>query len=331
MESFTELRAFLEKFPSNRLLVLGDVILDRYWWGECDRLSPEAPVPIVRKQRSTVRPGGAANTAANLVALGASAAVAGVVGADGAAAELRNALKAGNVTACLVEDPARPTTTKTRIMALHQQVVRVDEEEAIALPDELVEAVVQWVAAELPNCRGIAISDYSKGFLTPGLLEQVIAIANQRGCRTFVDPKGADYKRYSGCFLLKPNRLELGLLTSMPARNREEVLKAGRTLASWMPGTTILVTEGADGMTMFPPGGSEEHVCSIRRQVFDVTGAGDTVLAAVSLAICAGATLRQAVELASSAAAIAIAGMGTVAVTRSQLAGALETARGESE
>src|SRR5271155_4787262 len=116
MESLNQLRAFLDTFPSNRLLVLGDVILDRYWWGECDRLSPEAPVPIVRKQRSTVRAGGAANTAANLVALGAAAAIAGVVGADGAAAELRDALKAGNVTAYLLEDPARPTTTKTRIM-----------------------------------------------------------------------------------------------------------------------------------------------------------------------------------------------------------------------
>jgi D-beta-D-heptose 7-phosphate kinase/D-beta-D-heptose 1-phosphate adenosyltransferase len=329
MESLNELRAFLETFPSNRLLVLGDVILDRYWWGECDRLSPEAPVPIVRKQRSTVRPGGAANTAANLVALGAAAAIAGVVGADGPAAELRNELKASGITAFLVEDPARPTTSKTRIMAVHQQVARVDEEETTALPDDLAAAVAQWVAGELASCQGVVISDYGKGFLTPGLLARVIALANEKGCRTFVDPKGAGFKRYSGCFLLKPNRLELGHLTGMPVRNREETLKAGRALASWMPGTTILVTEGAEGMTAFSPDGREEHVSSIRRQVFDVTGAGDTVLATVSLAICAGATLRQAVELASRAAAIAVSGMGTVAVTREQLAGALEAARSE--
>jgi rfaE bifunctional protein kinase chain/domain len=328
MESLNELRALLETFPSNRLLVLGDVILDRYWWGECDRLSPEAPVPIVRKQRSTVRPGGAANTAANLVALGAVVAVAGVVGADGPAAELRNELKVSGITAFLVEDPARPTTSKTRIMAVHQQVARVDEEETTALPEDLAKAVAQWVARELEGCQGVVISDYGKGFLTPGLLARVIALANEKGCRTFVDPKGADYKRYSGCFLLKPNRLELGHLTSMPVRNREETLQAGRTLASWMPGTTILVTEGADGMTVFSPDGGEEHVSSIRRQVFDVTGAGDTVLATVSLAICAGATLRDAVELASRAAAIAVSEMGTVAVTREQLAGALEAARG---
>jgi rfaE bifunctional protein kinase chain/domain len=311
------------------LLVLGDVILDRYWWGECDRLSPEAPVPIVLKQRSTVRPGGAANTAANLVALGAAVAVAGVVGADGPAAELRNVLEASRITAFLVEDPARPTTSKTRIMALHQQVARVDEEKTTALPDELAEAVLRWVAVELPRCQGVVISDYSKGFLTPGLLAKVIALANEKGCRTFVDPKGPDYKRYTGCFLLKPNRLELGLLTNIPVRNREETLKAGRLLASWMPGTTILVTEGADGMTVFSPDGSEEHVSSVRRQVFDVTGAGDTVLATVSLAICAGATLRHAVELASGAAAIAVSGMGTVAVTREQLAGALDAERSE--
>jgi len=329
MESINELRGILKTFPSNRLLVLGDVILDRYWWGECDRLSPEAPVPIVRKQRSTVRPGGAANTAANLVALGASAAIAGVVGADGPAVELRNELEASRITAFLVEDRARPTTSKTRIIALHQQVVRVDEEETIALPEELADSVARWVAGELPKCQGIVISDYNKGFLTPGLLEKAIALANEKGCRTFVDPKGADYKRYSGCFLLKPNRLELGLLTSMPVQTREETLKAARALASWMPGTTILVTQGADGMTALSPGGGEEHVASIRRQVFDVTGAGDTVLATVSLAICAGATLRQAVELASRAAAIAVSAMGTVAVTREQLAGALEATRND--
>ncbi len=314
MESLHHL---IEKFPSSRMLVLGDVILDRYWWGDCDRLSPEAPVPIVRKVRSTVRPGGAANTAANLAALGAKVSLAGVVGSDPAAAQLRDALD--GVNAFLIEDPARPTTTKTRVMALNQQVVRVDEEETAPLPDHLGDQITAWVAMELPQCGGIVISDYAKGFLTPAMLGGVIRLANRQGCRVFVDPKGADFNRYQGCFLVKPNRLELGLLTGMTVRNHDSTLAAGRDLAASMDPAIVLVTEGADGMTAFSTS-SEQHVDSIRRQVFDVTGAGDTVLAAIALAMSSGGTLLQAMQLASRAASIAVGVTGTSAVTREALA-----------
>lgn len=316
MESLHHL---LEKFPSSRLLVLGNVILDRYWWGECERLSPEAPVPIVRKQRSSVRPGGAANTAANLAALGATVSVAGVVGADPAAHELTNALRESGINTFLVEDPERPTTTKTRVMALHQQVVRVDEEETAPLPDSLADSVTAFVATELPRCHGVVISDYAKGFLTPVLLASVIRLAKAQNCPVFVDPKGADYQRYLGCTLVKPNRLELGLLTGMPVRNHPATIAAGHALARSMHPATVLVTEGADGMTAFTAANTIEHVDSLRRQVFDVTGAGDTVLAAVAVAICSGATLREAMELASRAASIAIGLTGTSVVTREAL------------
>ena len=167
------------------------------------------------------------------------------------------------------------------------------------------------------------LSDYAKGFLTPHLLRGIIDSATRAGIQTFVDPKGPDYERYRGCSLLKPNRLELALLTRMPVRNREETRTAGRLLASWMPGTAILVTEGTDGMTIFCADGSEEHAAPILKQVFDVTGAGDTVLAAVALAMSAGGTARHALELASHAASLAVGVVGTAAITREELAAAL--------
>ena len=254
---------------------------------------------MVRKQRSTVCPGGAANTAANLAALGAKVAISGVVGADANAQELKTALNQASIDTFLVEDAARPTTTKTRVMALNQQVVRVDEEDTAPLPDRLADQVAAWVARELPQCQGLVISDYAKGFLTPVLLQTVIGLAGRQNCPVFVDPKGPDCQRYRGCILVKPNRLELSLLTGLPVRDHASTIAAGRALAASMQPAIVLVTEGADGMTAFSSAG-ETHADSLRRQVFDVTGAGDTVLAALALAICSGATLADAMALAVS-------------------------------
>ena len=281
----------LKKFPGQRILVLGDVILDWYWWGQASRLSPEAPVPVVRKQRTTLQPGGAGNTAANLAALGARVSVFGVTGTDSHAGDLKAALKAHGVeTTGLVADAGRPTTTKTRVIAAHQQVVRVDEEATHPISTDIADAVLKAVREDLTNAGAIVISDYAKGFLTPPLLDAVIGEARRAGKRVFADPKGADASRYRGAFLLKPNRLELGLLTGLPADTHAEILAAGSRLAASMPG-----------------------------QVFDVTGAGDTVLAVIAMAVTAGASWSEAMRLAAEAAGIAIGQMGSVAVSLSQL------------
>ena len=307
-----DLAGILSRFPGQRILVLGDVILDWYWWGQASRLSPEAPVPVVRKQRTTLQPGGAGNTAANLAALGARVGLFGVTGQDPQAEELRKTLKTLAVeTSGLIADASRPTTTKTRVIAAHQQVVRVDEESTAAISAEIAAAVQAALKTEARDCGAIVISDYAKGFLTP----QVLGAAIGAGKRVFADPKGPDPMRYRGVFLLKPNRLELGLLTGMPApETHAETLDAGMRLAASMPGTHILVTEGADGMTLFSDANPPEHTASTPRQVFDVTGAGDTVLAVIAMAITAGASWSQAMRLASEAAAIAIGQMGSVAV-----------------
>lgn len=310
----------LKLFPGQRILVLGDVILDWYWWGQASRLSPEAPVPVVRKQRTTLQPGGAGNTAANLAALGARVSLFGVTGRDSHADELRAALKAYAVDTCgLIADPSRPTTTKTRVIAAHQQVVRVDEEATGPISEAIVADVLKAVWNDIVNAGAIVISDYAKGFLTHPLLDAVIGEARRVGKRVFADPKGSDAARYRGAFLLKPNRLELSLLTGLPADTHADVLAAGTRLAASIPGTNILVTEGSEGMTLFVDSQPAQHLAPTPRQVFDVTGAGDTVLAVTAMAVTAGASWSEAMQLAAEAAGIAIGKMGSVAVSLSDL------------
>jgi rfaE bifunctional protein kinase chain/domain len=314
------LAEILKKFPGQRILVLGDVILDWYWWGQASRLSPEAPVPVVRKQRTTLQPGGAGNTAANLAALGARVSLFGVTGEDSHANDLKAALSACGVeTGGLMADSGRPTTTKTRVIAAHQQVVRVDEEAIHPISTDIADDVLKAVREDLHNAGAIVISDYAKGFLTPPLLDAVIGEARRAGKRVFADPKGADAARYRGVFLLKPNRVELGLLTGLPSETHAEILAAGSRLAGNMPGTHILVTEGSEGMTLFSDSQAPEHLAPAPRQVFDVTGAGDTVLAVIAMAVTAGASWTDAMQLAAEAAGIAIGQMGSVAVSLKQL------------
>jgi rfaE bifunctional protein kinase chain/domain len=311
----------LKLVPGQRILVLGDVILDWYWWGQAFRLSPEAPVPVVRKQRTTLQPGGAGNTAANLAALGARVSLFGVTGTDAHAGELRTALSTQGVDISgLIVDPGRPTTTKTRVIAAHQQVVRVDEEATGPISEAIVTDVLKAVWNDLGNAAAVVISDYAKGFLTAPLLDAVIGEARRLGKRVFADPKGADAARYRGVFLLKPNRLELSILSGLPADTHAEVLAAGSRLAASMPGTHILVTEGSEGMTLFTADQPPEHVAPKPRQVFDVTGAGDTVLAVIAMAVTAGASWNHAMLLAGEAAGIAIGQMGSVAVSLNELA-----------
>jgi D-beta-D-heptose 7-phosphate kinase/D-beta-D-heptose 1-phosphate adenosyltransferase len=314
------LRAITRRFAGVRVIIAGDLILDRYWWGSASRLSPEAPVPVVKRERTSVRPGGAANTAVNMVSLGATAELFGVAGQDRNAEELRVTLSAAGIADAWVHsDPGRPTTAKTRVMALNQQVVRVDDESCAPISAETAREAAARIRERLPGASALLFSDYAKGFLTPELLQDAIAAAREAGIPVFIDPKGRDAARYAGCTLLKPNRLELGLLAGMEVHSRQETITAGRRLSAGMAGTKILVTEGAAGMTLFECGEVCEQAAAPPRQVYDVTGAGDTVLAAMALAIAAGAEYRDAMHLAIAAASLAIGVMGTAAVTAAQL------------
>jgi rfaE bifunctional protein kinase chain/domain len=320
MHNEERLRAIARRFAGLRVIVAGDLILDRYWWGSASRLSPEAPVPVVKRERTSVRPGGAANTAVNLAALGATAELFGIAGEDRDADELRTALSAAGLgNAWVRSDSTRPTTTKTRVMALNQQVVRVDDESNAPVSAETACEAASQIRQRLPGAAALVFSDYAKGFLTPEFLRETIAAAHEAGTPVFVDPKGRDATRYAGCTLLKPNRLELGLLAGMEVHSHEETIAAGKRLSANLPGTKVLATEGAAGMTLFDAGEVRAQAAAAPRQVYDVTGAGDTVLAAMALSIAAGAEYVEALQLALAAASVAIGVMGTAAVTAAQL------------
>ena len=310
----------VNQFQGQPVLVLGDVMLDRYWWGTVDRISPEAPVPVVCKRRSSSAPGGAANAAANIAALGGTAILFSVIGADEAGQQIRQLLQSRQVDcAGLRVDSKRVTTVKTRVVAHGQHVVRIDEEVSTPLADAEVEHLEAKLAEMLPLAKAVLLSDYAKGVLTPALLRRVFDLANQQGVPVLVDPKGNDYYRYAGATIVTPNRSELALATGLPVHGHEDVVKAGQQLLEMLEGTTVLVTEGKDGMTLLLQDRAVHHLPTCARQVFDVTGAGDTVIAAFTLAVAAGADLLAAAWLANQAAGLAVEQVGTVAVTRQKL------------
>lgn len=303
------------RFSQQRLLVIGDLMLDRYWYGTVNRVSPEAPVVVVSKRDESIVPGGAANAAANITALGGEVSIAGVIGDDLAGDELRRALTTRGITLSgLIQDSTRRTSTKTRIVAHSQHVVRIDDETTAPISAQTAEELIRHVEAVMPAVNAVVLSDYAKGVLTESTAAAVIRIANAYGKKTCVDPKVNDIRRYRGATLIKPNRLELGALTGLPVNNHAETLVAARALLELAGNSAILVTEGADGMTLLEPEREALHFPAHARIVYDVTGAGDTVMAVIAICLAAGAELPDAVELGNRAAGLVVEKVGTEVV-----------------
>src|SRR5580658_4238787 len=318
----------LAAFAGKCVLVAGDLMLDRYWSGEVDRISPEAPVPIVRKVSAFGVPGGAANTACNVAALGARVTLFGVTGQDEAGAELRGILSQRGIDCAHVSMAAgRPTTVKLRIVAHDQQIVRIDEEDTAPIDAGLAVQVVKRAARVIPRVDAVLISDYAKGFAIAPVVEAIIVTAGRHGKPVVVDPKGSDFERYRGATVLKPNRSELALLTGLPARHHEETMHAARELLHLVGPMAIVVTEGKDGMTLLRTDAPEEHFPSFAREVYDVTGAGDTALATLAVSLAAGAALGDAAWLANLAAGLAVGEAGTAAISRVRLIEAIASLR----
>ncbi len=311
----------VELFPGCPVLVVGDVMLDEFIFGQVSRISPEAPVPVVEVQRRSYVPGGAANTAANVAALGATPSLAGLVGTDANAGHVRELLRTLGVNvAHVVADPARPTTTKTRILAGTQQVVRIDQERPSPMSGAVEAALLDAVRRALPSARACVLSDYGKGVVTPTFAAAVIALANAAGVPTVVDPKGVDYAKYRGATVVKPNQLEAGKVLNRELRTSEEVDAAGRDLLTLLgPATTILITRGPQGMSLFTPGGDAFHVPTSAREVYDVTGAGDTVAGTMAVTLAVGGGLEAACQLATAAAAVVVGKVGTATCSLAEL------------
>jgi len=302
------------KFDSARVLVVGDVMLDRYWQGGTSRISPEAPVPVVRVNGREDSPGGAGNVALNIAALGAAATLVGLVGEDEPGIELESRLGAAGVLCDFEKVPDKPTITKLRVVSRHQQLIRLDFEE---LFDEAsAEAVNRRAEALLAATDIIILSDYAKGSLAK--VSQLISMAKKAGVKVLVDPKGSDFTRYRGATLMTPNLSEFEQVVGA-CPNEETLVARGQQLLKELELEALLITRGEHGMSLIRSGEPELHIPARARDVFDVTGAGDTVISVLASALAAGSPLPEAVALANIAAGLAVTRVGTVAVSGPEL------------
>jgi rfaE bifunctional protein kinase chain/domain len=310
----------LQCFPSQRVLVVGDLMLDESVWGSVRRISPEAPVPVVEVQRRSNVLGGAANAAANAAGLRATVLVAGIVGSDDAGMRLRSHLAARGIglEGVLIAE-GRPTTTKTRIIAHSQQVVRFDHEDRSDCPAVLEGKLLEYIDGCLPRIDACILSDYGKGVVSSTVARRVIDRANSLGKPVIVDPKNGDPARYRGATLVKPNLQEASGFLGHEISTAEDVNAAGTRLLSLFDSASVLLTRGAAGMSLFGRGGDPVHIPAQAREVFDVTGAGDTVAATVAVALAAGANAEQAARLASRAAGVIVGRLGTCAIRLEEL------------
>jgi rfaE bifunctional protein kinase chain/domain len=311
-----------------RVLVLGDVMLDEFVWGRVSRISPEAPVPVVAVESKSDHVGGAGNVAVNVRSLGGEAVLAGVVGKDAAGARVREALEARGIVSRLVDAGLeRRTTLKTRIVAHGQQVVRADQEDTADLPQALESALVESVRRELAGVSALVVSDYQKGVVTAGLLRRVLPLARRKGVPVLVDPKPRHFRLYRGAHVVTPNQLEAEQVTGLRLSGPAELAAAGRLILSRLGCRAVLVTRGEHGMSLFERGRRPVHVPAAAREVFDVTGAGDSVIAAMALALAAGATLPEAAALANAAASVVVGKLGTAQATPLEVLQAVRLAR----
>lgn len=308
----------LKKTPLVRIAVFGDVMLDRYQWGSVTRISPEAPVPVVKLEGTTVAVGGAANVAANVVGLGASVRLFGRIGSDTEGSVLREELeRAGIPAGDLAVDELHPTIVKTRIVAHGQHVVRVDQEPPAAAPDVSYGDPVDAVEAAVASCDLVIVSDYAKGFLSPRLLSRLITAARELGRPVLVDPKGKDFSKYRGATLMTPNLREACEAVSLGSDGSAD--EAGKRILADGLFDAVLVTQGSAGMSLYRQSRAVERFPAHARKVFDVTGAGDTVIAALGAAMAAGFDLAESAAFANIAAGIVVEQIGTTAITRDML------------
>jgi D-beta-D-heptose 7-phosphate kinase/D-beta-D-heptose 1-phosphate adenosyltransferase len=317
----------LDELHSGRVAVIGDVMVDRYITGSVSRISPEAPVPVLLHGNVRVVAGGAANVAANAAGLGASVTLVGYVGADVEANELRTVLGAYPAIRLshLVVDTTRPTVTKTRVMSGRQQIVRIDAESPGAPGAEAQANLIAAGKAAIAEADVVVLSDYAKGVLTDTVVAALIAEARARNVPVIVDPKRRTFDVYRGATLVTPNRKELFEATGLQDDTDEDAVRAAAAAGLQFDGD-VLVTRAEKGMTLWRQKGTVTHVPTEAREVFDVSGAGDTVVAALAVALASGQPLETSVVIANAAAAIAVSKLGTAVVTRAELTAALDRA-----
>jgi len=314
-----KMQRLIPKFNGKRVLVLGDLMLDKYIWGNVSRISPEAPVPVVEVQKSTSSLGGAGNVFQNLERLGAAPLLVGIVGEDAEGAWIKRHV---GESRGIFADEKRPTTVKTRIIAHHQQVVRVDQEKKKAVSSDLEAKIVQFIQKE--EYEGIVISDYNKGIVTKALMEKVLPFAEARNIPVFVDPKVENFDLYSPVTFISPNHFEAEKIVRHTCHSDAEVERAGREILALVRSLYLIIKRGEQGMSIFEKNKKPIHIPTLAREIFDVTGAGDTVIAAASLALLAGASIQEAAVIANAAAGVVVAKIGTATCSPEELLASLD-------
>lgn len=314
----------LDNFYGRRLVVLGDLMLDEFIWGEVRRISPEAPVPVVEVKRESWHLGGAGNVVSNLLELGAQAVPIGILGDDEAGRLLLQRFRErGADVGGLILDPSRPTTRKSRIVAHSQQMVRADREDRSPIKPEIEEKVIATFDTALTETEAVIISDYDKGLLTPRVLENVISIAQSKNKLVCLDPKIRNFASYRKANIITPNQLEAERASGIEIIDEESLVEAAHKIRNLLDCQNVLITRGEHGMSLLDANNKITHIPTVAREVYDVTGAGDTVIATLSLAIAAGATVIEAAIIANHAAGLVVGKVGTATVEKSELAASL--------
>ena len=317
---FNKIKNKVENFRNTKVLVIGDLILDEFLWGDVSRISPEAPVPVVWVKKESFMPGGASNVANNLSSLGAQVHLVGVIGDDERGAILKGELEQKGVnTAGIITDDSRPTILKTRVVAQHQQVVRIDKERVDPLSAGIVSKLVRYIESIMKDMDAVIIEDYGKGVITSALLSKVIPSAKRYNKIISVDPKEENFKYYRGVSVITPNNHEASKAVGFKIKDNVTLVEAGKSLLKKLKCKIALITLGENGMAVFQKNKPMKQIPTVAQEVFDVSGAGDTVIASYTLSLAAGADPIMAAHIANCAAGIVVGKVGIAVVTPDEL------------
>ncbi|MFH1854401.1 MAG: D-glycero-beta-D-manno-heptose-7-phosphate kinase [Candidatus Omnitrophota bacterium] len=315
-----KLRKIVSRFSGKKVLIIGDLILDEFLWGDVSRISPEAPVPVVWVRSESFMPGGAANVANNIQSLEGKTYIAGVVGMDERGKILKNLLQEKGVDiGGVVVDSDRPTILKTRVIAHHQQVVRIDKEKMDNLSQEFIDQIIAYAKTLISDIDAIIIEDYGKGVVTPGLLRGILKLARRHKKIVMVDPKEEHFNYYKGVTSITPNHHEAAKAVGIKISDDKSLLKIGMALLKKLKSESVLVTLGENGMRLFERSGKITHIPTVAQDVFDVSGAGDTVISTFTLALASGASMIDAARISNFAAGVVVGKVGIATVTQKEL------------
>ena len=318
---------YFRRFSRSHVLVIGDLMLDHYIWGTVSRISPEAPVPVVHVEHESFRLGGAANVYNNILSLGGKAEVCGVIGQDESGQSLLKELGLRRLRhPGIIIDPSRPTTRKARLVAHSQQVIRYDIEKQQAISAQATRQIVKYVQSRLGSISCVVVSDYAKGVISPSLMDHVGKLTRSRKIPLIIDPKVENFSYYAGATILTPNHMEAQQASGLSGHNHKAIHEIGHSLRQKLGCEAVLVTRGEQGMSLCESNGKSLHIPTMARQVYDVTGAGDTVVSTLAMALSVGASIQQASIMANYAAGVVVGQVGTTSITKMQLKEAIHQA-----